>query len=208
MVDEKIFLTQLLKEMQATTPRMESESPEGLPRIDINLNLRLIKLTSDFDPLLIAGDNYDSRVWFTCDRFFDTVDLYDMSIAIIYKNQLGNYRIAPVYVINKITENGVPRLEFSWEINGEAAIKGGDLPFAIKFFSVDPLTNELLFSLNTETCVAHVGEGIGKPGESDKDYGQPADNMTSLLSKMRELEVLLSEQSIHWWDLEPEEEEE
>ena len=202
-------LYDLLAEMQATTPRMEGEPESSRPYIEIDLNQRLIKLTSDFDPLLIVGDHYASRIWFCCDRFFDTVDLYDMAIAVLYKNPLGNYRIAPVYVVEKTEIDGVPKLFFSWEINGEAAPKAGELQFAVRFFSVDPATNQIVFSLNTETCIGKIAEGLGHPtSESDKDYGQSADNMTSLLAKMHDLEILLSEQSIHWWDLNPPEEEE
>ena len=39
-------LYDLLAEMQATTPRMEGEPENSRPYIDIDLNQRLIKLTS------------------------------------------------------------------------------------------------------------------------------------------------------------------
>lgn len=203
------LLVELLKEMQASTPRMDGHIPDGLPYINIDLNQRLIQLTADFDPLLIVGDHYASRVWFCCDRFFDTVDLNDMAIAIIYKNAAGNYRIAPVYVMETREENGLSKLYFSWEINGEAAIQAGKLEFAIRFFSVNPATGQLLFSLNTETCIANVGTGLGHPDtENDKNYGYPADDVSNILAQLSQLHSLLQTQSINWWDLEPEQQEE
>lgn len=203
----KDLLVELLADLQASTPRMEGHIPDGLPYINIDLNQRLIKLTSDFDPLLIAGDHFATRIWFCCDRFFDTVDLEQMSIAILYKNASGNYRIAPVYVIESKEENGNYKLYFSWEINGEAAIKEGTLDFAIRFFSVDPTTHNVLFSLNTATCSARVGKGIGNPTGTDANFGYPASDIETILDKMGTLEKLLDEQSINWYDLEPEEEE-
>lgn len=142
------LLVELLKDIQASTPRLEDD-PEGRPYINIDLDQRLIQLTSDFDPLLIVGDHYASRIWFCCDRWYDRVDLYDMTIAVLYKNSLGKFRLAPVQVVEAKEIDGVPKLLFAWEINGEAAPKAGEVQFAVRFFSVNPATNEIIFSLNT-----------------------------------------------------------
>lgn len=203
------LLVELLKDIQATTPRMDGHIPDGLPYIEIDLDRRLIKLTSDFDPLLIVGDHYASRIWFKCARHFDTVDLYDMTVAILYKNAAGNYRIAPVHVMETAEEDGISYIYFSWEINGEAAVQAGKIEFAVRFFSIDPVTNRMLFSLNTETCVGTVGTGLGHPSsENDKNYGYPSSDVEDILSQIDILKQMLDDQSIQWWDLEPEKEEE
>lgn len=203
---------ELLYSMQSSfdASRHEGQFPTGQPYVYIDWNQRIIDLSVDFNPFLIEGDHYAARIWFCCDRYFDAIDLLDLTCVIEYVNPMGNARVAPVLVIDDKTDPD--KLFFSWEVNGEAARLGagkndGKLQFVVRFFTIDPVTKKFLFNMGTQPCVANVMRGLNKADMSDINFGYPASDVEMLLSELSILKGMLETQSINWWDLEPEEEE-
>lgn len=166
--------------------------PKGQPYVYIDWNQRLINLTADFNPFLIEGDHYATRIWFCCDRYFDAIDLLDLTCVVEYVNPMGEARIAPILFIDDQTDP--EKLFFSWEVNGEAARLGpgksdGKLQFVVRFFTVNPLDKKFLFNMGTQPCIGTVMKGLTKADNSDLNFGYPASDVEHILSSLQQLQA-------------------
>lgn len=197
---------ELLAFMQNSRQRMEGQIPEGQPYINIDWNQRSIELTSDFNPFLIEGDHYAQSIWFCCDRFLGTVDLLEMTCVIEYFNPVGEARLAPILMLDVTTDP--EKIFFCWEVNGEASRMGnlrqGQVQFVVRFYAVDPSTNRFEFNIGTMPCAGNVLKGLPSPEQYDDNFGYPAEDIKAIYSRMTDLEKAVDQQSINWWDLEPE----
>lgn len=200
---------ELLYNFQNSPLRVDgSLYPAGHPYADINWNQRAINLPVDYDPFLIEGDHMAARVWFRCDKYFDAINLSDLTCIIEYVNPQGESRIAPILVIDDKTDP--EKLYFSWEVNGEAAklpagVKKGELQFVIRFYTIDPVTKKFWFNMSTMPCSANVVKGLKPADDTDINYGYPANDVQNMYDRLSTIENILENQSINWYDLEPEE---
>lgn len=197
---------ELLNDFQNTSPRIGLTVPlEEKKCTSINWNTRTITLGSPYNPfLLVEGDHYAQRMWFVCDRYVDTVDLSNMACVIEYVNSAGEARIAPVLAFDTSKPE---KLFFSWEVSGEAAKmlslqSRGTLQFIVRFFAIDPVSKQFLFNIGTQPCNATILKGLNNPTDNDNNYGYPADDIKTIYSRLNDLDKMLDNQSINWWEFE------
>ena len=89
------------------------------------------------------------RVYFKIDRFYETVDLAQMSCIVMYTtpdNKDYAY-VVPFFDITTATD----KIIFPWDIQSVATEKSGIIKFAVKFFSTTLIHNipEVTYELNT-----------------------------------------------------------
>lgn len=125
----------------------------------VDLNTRTIEAP---EYIGVERDCNAETIYFTVDRFFENLDLSNLSCIIQFENANGESYIYPVPFFDKTTLYNEGLLIFPWTVSGPATAKAGLVHFAMKFFSVDlqKTTKPYIFNLNTITCESQVLEGM------------------------------------------------
>ena len=98
-------LLNVLERLQASTAVLNApiaENEEDLAEakkhlITVDWNTRVVQLPSAYSAYLsVATDHRASTVYFEADRFYDNVDLTELTFAVEYVNADGEGRVYPV----------------------------------------------------------------------------------------------------------------
>lgn len=141
-----------LSSISESTPKvLQMRLPTTEPIYSVDLNSRSISAP----PFIgVAGDHEAEIIFFEVDRFYDYIDLSDTLGLISFTNAKKEefWYIIPFYDITSVRG----KMIFPWVIQAPAALYGGTVTFAIKFFKINPLTHKLLFELNTTQATTKV----------------------------------------------------
>lgn len=152
-----------LAELKAVNENVFTFLPLDEPLFEINANTRAITIPSEFkkNGISVKGDHYAETLYFTVDRYFDTVDLYDPSIKIYiqWEDAQGNDGVSAAIFRDVTIFKTDGKLLFGWAINNTITKNLGNVKFSVRFFRADE-NNNLLFSLSTLTSVVAVNSGL------------------------------------------------
>lgn len=152
-----------LAELKAANENVFTFLPLDEPLFEINANTRAITIPSEFkkNGISVKGDHYAETLYFTVDRYFDTVDLYDPSIKIYiqWEDAQGNDGVSAAIFRDVTIFKTDGKLLFGWAINNTITKNLGNVKFSVRFFRADE-NNNLLFSLSTLTSVVAVNSGL------------------------------------------------
>lgn len=142
--------------------------PLDEPFFEIDANTRVIKVPSEFknNGISVKGDQIAEIVYFTIDRYYDTIDLFDDSVHIFIQWESPNGEDRRVYPaifkdISILRQKG--KMLFGWTIDNIITAHTGSMKFSVRFISGDidgegnPRTT---FSLSTLTASAIVNPGL------------------------------------------------
>lgn len=134
---------------------------------EINANTRAISIPTSFarNGVGVQGDETAEVIYFTIDRYFDSMDLAndDINIVIQWETKDANRQtitgISPNY--GKDLETLPGKIIFGWPIYSELTQAAGTIKFAIRFFSLGEANDEGIRSLNysLSTLPAEVSVG-------------------------------------------------
>lgn len=194
----------LLEQLQLTTsvenrPLMvQSEGATStLACIDIDLTTRQVTLPPAYKSYLsVANDHRAATIYFSCDRYFDDVDLAGLTIVIEYINGAGEGRVAPVLDVDLTSEPG--KIIFGWKIGHEATKASGKIKFAVHMYTINPETHTYMYSLMTQPCTANILATLDTADLNLEDaYDFTANQVNDILGRIAALE----KQAVSWTDL-------
>ena len=170
--------------------RLQIPSDEAVYAVD--LNARLIDT-----PVYLSTetDHFAETVFFSVDRYFDTIDLANSTCIIQYINANGeNYvYVVPVYDLETYAEYG--KMLVPWCIQGHATAAPGVIKFAIRFYhltkidrdGVDKPEYQFDYIINTQVATSKILVGMGN------DFLMDATNPMEEVALASEWETLFSE---------------
>jgi len=105
---------------------------------EINANTRTIKVPDIFKSGAgVEGDQIAETIFFSIDRYFDTMDLNNQSIQIEWKAP-GQSGISSA--LAKDTDSIPNKIIFGWGLREEITSEAGSIEFAVRFYTIDPDT--------------------------------------------------------------------
>lgn len=185
--------------------------PPGETIYDVDLNSRTIKAPKY---LSMEYDHESEIIFFRTDRYYDNVDLSDMTCIIQYRNKNakkddgitpdGGYAyLVTTYVqdnsdIEDEIEKKNSKILIPWPIGGAATKAAGDVEFAIRFFKVteiqdpdnpDKKIGRLLYNLNTKVATSKILHGMDNilTVESDKNYQIETNAIEQIFAQIKEI---------------------
>lgn len=99
----------------------------------VDLNTRKITIPSSFKTvgLGVQGDKFAEVIYFKVDRYFDTTDLNDTQIYILWENSKGQKYFDSAYRPDATTETD--KVIFGWGIGEEITQTPGNIKFSVIF---------------------------------------------------------------------------
>ena len=129
---------------------------------EIDANTRKIKVPDMFaNGIAVQGDEMAEILYFSIDRYFDAVDLYDREIYIQWKTSKGDQALYPAF--NKSLNVKEGKVVFGWPITSEITEASGPVQFSIRFYQngTDKEGNDILeYSFGTLTATVKVNPSL------------------------------------------------
>lgn len=129
--------------------------------------------------LSVEQDHVAETIYFIVDRYADYMDLSTTSCIIYYINAQGKYNIYKVPFYDIYTFSRQKKMLIPWCLEKDVATTSGIVEFAIEFFRVEDVHNEItgkneptiVYSLHTLSAKSQVLKGLQKPNTTaaDKD---------------------------------------
>lgn len=188
---------ELLKSIQNTVIKLADTVNLELPIINIDWSAREIILPKALQSFIaVQNDHEADTIYFCADRYFDGVDLANMTCIVEYVNAKGEGRISPVLDVDITTDPS--KIYFGWKLTRGATKEAGKLTFAVRLYAIDLNTDEFVYNLGTQPCVGTILRGLGKstyPDQAGDDL--KVDEAQALLDRITQLE----NKAVRWVDV-------
>lgn len=180
---------------------------------EINLNTRTID-SPDF--VAVSSDHRAETIYFKTARYFDNVDLSQMTCVVQYINAKKERRVYAVPFVDVETFKGSDEIVFPWVIDKGVASSAGTVSYSIKFYKIGiegqikpggdenspyyeyelntlPTTTKVLTSLSVTSNSLVDGDSEGK------DY--LIETADSILAALQAIQTGQKAFELHWLDL-------
>ena len=157
--------------------------PINEPTFNIDLNTRSIQFPKGNYVYAVVGDDLAETIYFKTDRYFDNVDLNDMTIAIIVNTGEKKYLI-PTNVRDITSDPG--KIIFGWPISKEITENSTTLEFAVRFYTFNE-KQELAYNLSTQTNKLIVKPGLNYKTNEVNDLSTVSNRVANLLKNYNKL---------------------
>lgn len=133
---------------------------------NVDLNTRKIET---IDNIIVKTDHKSEVLYFKVPRFYDNIDLFQMTCIIEYVNSKHEQYIYVVPFIDIDTlseeksEEGFrnPMMIIPWEISELVSVEEGEVRFAINFYRMGLDGEKYTYNLNTLPQSLYINKGIG-----------------------------------------------
>lgn len=157
--------------------------PIDEPNFIIDLNTRSIKPPNGNYVYAVVGDDLAETLYFETDRYFDNVDLNDMTIAIVVNTGKEKY-LVPTSV-RDITSRPA-KIIFGWPISKEITENSTTLEFAVRFYTFNE-KQQLAYNLSTQTTKLIVKPGLNYKADEVNDLSTVSNRVANLLKNYNKL---------------------
>lgn len=171
--------------------------PLDEPVFAIDTNTRQITVPNDFkkNGISVQGDEVSEILYFSVDRYADSMDLYrdDIHIAIQWEtapNAKGVVEkgISPEWIRDITTLKHEGKMLFGWAINSVLTEHPGAIKFSVRFYHFDE-AEKLDFNLNTLVATANINPSIDyKFDEEGLPTVQVTNNNNLIRSRIKDSE--------------------
>lgn len=162
----------------------------------IDLNARKINGPKS---LGITEEHNAEVIWFSVDRFYDDIDLFQSTCFIQYKNALGEPFYFATSLIHYCEEEGKEKLMIPWLITKDITKKAGSIEYSFRFFATKKNErDEIVFSyiLNTLPTTSQVYSSMNM---NKIESVQLEDRIADRLSNLEhQIEQLNKSYEIYW----------
>lgn len=199
----------LLKSISDKTIALEVQKnllSVNLFRIDLNAR-EIIAPPGYLDFIGVVGEHKAETITFQVDRYYEDVDLSDMTIVIEYVNADGEGRVSPVLARDFTTFD--EKILFDWIIDQDFFKTAGEVKFDVRFYMIGDaqdnniLNRTMVYSLRTRPFVSHVVDTL--PLDWDGMEEQYADSFASQLETIigmnQALEQKIANKELYWIDI-------
>ncbi|MBE6148244.1 MAG: hypothetical protein E7167_01835 [Firmicutes bacterium] len=169
--------------------------PLDEPVFSIDTNTRKITVPTEFakNGISVQGDEVSEILYFSVDRYTDSMDLYrkDINIAIQWETAPDSkgktiQGISKEWIrdISSLKQEG--KMLFGWAVNSELTNNPGAIKFSIRFYHFDE-EQKLDFSLNTLTASAVINPSIDyKFDENGESSVQIIDSSNLIKNRLKD----------------------
>lgn len=157
--------------------------PIDEPNFTIDLNTRSIKPPKGDYVYAVVGDDLAETLYFETDRYFDNVDLNDMTIAIVVNTGKQKY-LVPTSV-RDITSRPA-KIIFGWPISKEITENSTTLEFAVRFYTFNE-KQQLAYNLSTQANKLIVKPGLNYKTDEVNDLSTVSNRVANLLKNYNKL---------------------
>lgn len=157
--------------------------PIDEPTFGIDLNTRSIQFPKGNYVYAVVGDDLAETIYFKTDRYFDNVDLNDMTIAIIVNTGEKKYLI-PTNVRDITSDPG--KIIFGWPISKEITENSTTLEFAVRFYTFNE-EQQLAYNLSTQTTKLIVKPGLNYKDDEVDELSTVSNRVANLLKNYNKL---------------------
>lgn len=145
--------------------------PLDEPVMEVNANTREIIIPSALKTIGVVGDNKAEIIFFTIDRFFDTVDFGspDMEAVIEWRrgsgvNQIENISKAYIKELTLYDD----KVLIGWPIEDIMTEEAGNIEFALRIFQVsNENAEDVIYSFSTKPAKVSIASTLNLYPESD-----------------------------------------
>lgn len=155
---------------------------------EIDANARTITVPQSFQKngISVQGDEVGEIVYFRINRFYDAMDLALRDIYIEWKSAAKDENgkeitgVSVPWVIDTESEPGY--IIFGWPLSSKITAAAGTVSFAVRFYTFDPDTDTLKYSLSTLTQTATIKPALNFDLINIIQDGSLIDNSDALIS--------------------------
>lgn len=145
-----------IEKQYATSKAILLPRPPEEEIISIDLDTRTTKVPKSF--IIVSQDHVAETLYFTCDRYYDNMDLANTTCIIQIKNAKNEEYTYVVPYFDTTSNELKGQMIFPWVIQNAVTKYAGTVKFAFKFFKLDA-TGKLIYELNTLAAEAIVEQG-------------------------------------------------
>lgn len=155
---------------------------------EIDANARTITVPQSFQKngISVQGDEVGEIVYFRINRFYDAMDLALRNIYIEWKSAAKDENgkeitgVSVPWVID--TESDPGFIIFGWPLSSKITKAAGQISFAVRFYTFDPDTDTLKYSLSTLTQTATIKPALNFDLVNIIQDGSLIDNCDALVA--------------------------
>lgn len=155
----------------------------------------------------ITGEHKSETITFQVDRYYEDIDLANMTIVVEYVNADGEGRVSPIVL--RDYDTFPDQILFDWIIDAGMTKSAGIVYFDVRFYmvgdSVDgqPENRPLVYSLRTRPFTSNVIDTLPlDPDEFEEQYRDAfADQLDALIGATANLETKIENKELYWIDI-------
>ena len=162
---------------------------------EIDMNSRKIEAPKY---LSVELDHRAETIYFKVGRYYDNIDLANMTCVVQYINAKGEGRVYPVPFYDVETYADENMMLFPWCIDGEATKASGNVTYSVRFYDIDESATYMRYNMSTLPSKSEVLHGISSKTDIDDSNDYLLSFKDQILAQLKKV----SEYDLYWIDAE------
>ena len=160
---------------------------------EIDMNSRKIEAPKY---LSVELDHRAETIYFKVGRYYDNIDLANMTCVVQYINAKGEGRVYPVPFYDVETYADENMMLFPWCIDGEATKASGNVTYSVRFYDIDESATYMRYNMSTLPSKIEVLHGISSKTDIDDSNDYLLSFKDQILAQLKKV----SEYDLYWID--------
>lgn len=160
---------------------------------EIDMNNRKIEAPKY---LSVELDHRAETIYFKVGRYYDNIDLANMTCVVQYINAKGEGRVYPVPFYDVETYADENMMLFPWCIDGEATKASGNVTYSVRFYDIDESATYMRYNMSTLPSKSEVLHGISSKTDIDDSNDYLLSFKDQILAQLKKV----SEYDLYWID--------
>ena len=160
---------------------------------EIDMNSRKIEAPTS---LSVELDHRAETIYFKVGRYYDNIDLANMTCVVQYINAKGEGRVYPVPFYDVETYADENMMLFPWCIDGEATKASGNVTYSVRFYDIDESATYMRYNMSTLPSKSEVLHGISSKTDIDESNDYLLNFKDQILAQLKKV----SEYDLYWID--------
>ena len=160
---------------------------------EIDMNSRKIEAPKY---LSVELDHKAETIYFKVGRYYDNIDLANMTCVVQYINAKGEGRVYPVPFYDVETYADENMMLFPWCIDGEATKASGNVTYSVRFYDIDESATYMRYNMSTLPSKSEVLHGISSKTDIDDSNDYLLSFKDQILAQLKKV----SEYDLYWID--------
>lgn len=160
---------------------------------EIDMNSRKIEAPKY---LSVELDHRAETIYFKVGRYYDNIDLANMTCVVQYINAKGEGRVYPVPFYDVETYADENMMLFPWCIDGEATKASGNVTYSVRFYDIDESATYMRYNMSTLPSKSEVLHGISSKTDIDESNDYLLSFKDQILAQLKKV----SEYDLYWID--------
>ena len=174
-------------------PSLAVLSPRNEKIYEIDMNIRKIEATKY---LSVELDHRAETIYFKFGRYYDNIDLANMTCVVQYINAKGEGRVYPVPFYDVETYADENMMLFPWCIDGEATKASGNVTYSVRIYDIDESATYMRYNMSTLPSKSEVLHGISSKTDIDDSNDYLLSFKDQILAQLKKV----SEYDLYWID--------